>query len=699
MYQTFCQTLFHMTWTASEAALAVMVLRLFLRGVPRAVVCGLWLVVFLRMVCPVSFTLPVSLMPEPPAGFSGERFTVMGFTDRAEEIPELAEPRSWLVEPDPETGEPGVAITRTVDPYPIAVGLWAAGAAGMLLWSGVSYARLRRRLAEAVWVEEGVYESDRIDSPFVCGFLRPRIYLPAGLAGEDRRYALLHERAHIARGDHLAKPLAWLALSVHWFDPVLWLAFCLYGRDLETACDQRVIRGFGREEVSGYAAALLHLGRDRGIPRAIPHAFGEAGARGRIRHVLSYRHPALFVVIPAIVLCAVLAILLLADPGERNGQLSGIEIVQGQILDQGVPVELPEDLRDEAVDLVRRYDTGDYRTIEAYTPAAGDVILTNASRVTRFCLTEAPDGTPAVVRTNHNQDGYTSARRMQPMPGLAEDPDWQAWKGKLRYYLETGRADELYALKTPYIGDPVAVGRILSALRVRDVVGEYTMELRTDREPYGLSLVLASPPAEEEQSRIRRYEQAAAPVILSLIENGETFSIRYDGSAEAPASMPLEGKPESPEAFLHIYRTYRESLAEGTGQAMLESGTYTLGETQYLSEEMPYRSVGKYTGSVTISPEVFSVVFTHPLSSAWPMAEAAVPSPVYSVGALGPEGIEAPDGTVIPTEDCRERQEIRILDEEGGGPGCRLYRLDGELWLGYGDGDLEALFRLVPAEG
>ena len=576
MFQAFCQTLFHMTWTASAAALAVMVLRLVLRRVPRAIVCSLWLVVFLRMVCPVSFTLPVSLIPEAPAGLPGEQLTILGFTDQTETIPELGEPQSWLVEPDPETGTSGVAVTRTVDPYPIAAGLWVSGAAGMLLWSGVSYARLRRTMAEAVRTSEGVWESDRIDSPFVCGLLRPRIYLPMGLAEEDRRYVLLHERAHIARKDHWTKPLAWLALTLHWFNPVLWLAFLLFGRDVETACDQRVIRSFDREHTAGYAAALLHLGRDRAVPRAVPLAFGEENAKGRIRHVLSYKHPALFVVIPAVILTVAVSVLLLANPGGRNEQLSGVEIVQGQVLDQGVPVELPGELRDELVELVRRYDTGAYQTIEEYTPSAGDVILSNASQVTRFCLTESLNGTLTMVRTNHNQDGYTSARRMEPMEDLAADPAWQTWIGELLYYLETVRADELYALKTPYIGDATAVSQILQALRVSDVVGQYTIELQTAREPYGLILNQENVPATEEERRwIRHYEQAVAPVILSLIENGETFEIRYDESVETLASMPLEGKPGSPEAFRDIYQAYRERLADGARprRTMLESGT------------------------------------------------------------------------------------------------------------------------------
>ncbi|MEI3277200.1 MAG: M56 family metallopeptidase [Evtepia sp.] len=153
--------------------------------------------------------------------------------------------------------------------------LWAAGGIACLAWGAISYLRLRLRIADAILVEKNIYETDQIDSPFVCGFFRPRIYLPVGLAEPDRRYVLLHEQAHIRRRDYLTKPLAYVALCFHWFNPVLWLAYHLFGRDIETATDQAVIRSFGRTDTAGYAAALLHLGHKPSFPQAVPLAFGE----------------------------------------------------------------------------------------------------------------------------------------------------------------------------------------------------------------------------------------------------------------------------------------------------------------------------------------------------------------------------------------------------------------------------------------
>ena len=264
---TFCQTLFTMTAAASVAALAVMILRLLLKKAPRWITCALWLVVFLRMVCPVNLDLPVSLMPASiTSGAAAERVIPTTITPTVPETTpaqsapaaaEEAEPAAAAPAANPEPASPGL------DRNDFLFAVWVMGAAGMALWGAVSYLRLRRRISEAVRLEGNLYETDRIDTPFVCGFFRPRIYLPVGLDPTDRKYVVLHEQAHIRRKDHLTKPLAYLALCLHWFNPVLWLAFRLFCRDVETACDQAVIRNFDRTDTAGYAAALLHLGRRR----------------------------------------------------------------------------------------------------------------------------------------------------------------------------------------------------------------------------------------------------------------------------------------------------------------------------------------------------------------------------------------------------------------------------------------------------
>ncbi len=282
-------TFLTMSLTASIAAGVVMLLRLLLKRVPRWITCLLWAVVLLRMVCPVGFSLPVSLMPETVS--SG------AYVERVlpQQAP-AAEAQATAPTPATTTQTPVTRETTAVTPAAqqptgpdrdtVLTILWAAGGIACLAWGAISYLRLRLRIADAILIEKNVYETDQIDSPFVCGFFRPRIYLPVGLAEPDRRYVLLHEQAHIRRRDYLTKPLAYLALCFHWFNPVLWLSYHLFGRDIETATDQAVIRSFGRTDTAGYAAALLHLGHKPSFPQAVPLAFGEENPKHRIRSVL-----------------------------------------------------------------------------------------------------------------------------------------------------------------------------------------------------------------------------------------------------------------------------------------------------------------------------------------------------------------------------------------------------------------------------
>ena len=230
--------------------------------------------------------------------------------------------------------------------------LWAAGSIACLTWGAVSYLRLRLRIADAILIEKNIYETDQIDSPFVCGFFRPRIYLPVGLAEPDRRYVLLHEQAHIRRRDYLTKPLAYVALCFHWFNPVLWLAYHLFGRDIETATDQAVIRSFGRTDTAGYAAALLHLGHKPSFPQAVPLAFGEENPKHRIRSVLSYKKPAFWVLFVAVVACLAACVLLLGNSG---GHIDGRSIDYGKVWVTGEVPDFPKDLRRELVSIYKQH--------------------------------------------------------------------------------------------------------------------------------------------------------------------------------------------------------------------------------------------------------------------------------------------------------------------------------------------------------
>ena len=190
--------------------------------------------------------------------------------------------------------------------------------AAMALYLAGSYVRLRVRLRTAVRLEDGVWESEQAPSPFVLGFIRPRIYLPFGLDRGSRDYVLAHERTHIRHRDHWVKPLAFLLLAVYWFNPLLWAAYILLCRDMEYACDEAVLRDLEEPDKRAYSQALLNCAGPRRAVTACPVAFGEICVKGRIRRALRYKKPAVWVTAAAVVVCAAAAVCLLTNPRDRT---------------------------------------------------------------------------------------------------------------------------------------------------------------------------------------------------------------------------------------------------------------------------------------------------------------------------------------------------------------------------------------------
>ena len=279
-----------MSMSAGWLVLAVVLLRQLLRRSPRRIVCLLWALVALRLLCPLQLTWGASLVPSQE--------TVARTAQSTLELP---------AETVPSDAPAGQGLVQTLSC------VWLAGAAAMVLWAAVSDVRLRARLRGAVRQSGNVWQSARIDTPFVLGVVQPRIYLPPGLGPEQSAYVLAHERAHISRGDHVWKPLGWLLLSVYWFQPMLWVAYALLCRDLELACDERVARGLDRAGLADYAETLLNCGcRRRSVPVS-PVAFGEVGVKARVKAVLRYQKPVFRRVALALAAVAVTGALFLTE--------------------------------------------------------------------------------------------------------------------------------------------------------------------------------------------------------------------------------------------------------------------------------------------------------------------------------------------------------------------------------------------------
>lgn len=531
-------TLLTMSAAATVGALAVLVLRLFLKKAPRWITCLLWLAVFLRLVCPLS--LPVSL----PAVPAVQEITAPLLSSAPAEEPAAAAPSP--VSDAPAPAEPAF------DPVPLVLGLWGTGTAGMLLWAVWSAHRLRRQVAEAVAVEKGVYESDRIAGPFLLGLVRPRIYLPAGLEDQARRYVLLHERAHLRRGDPWAKAFAWLALSLHWWNPVVHLAYRLFCRDVETACDQAVITPFSPQDRAGYAETLLRLGRAPRRPQAVPLAFGEENTRHRVHHVLEFKRPPVLVAVVALIVCVLTVTLILTNPGDRGEQLDGVSITQAYVLDGGLSVPLPEDLYQQLLNLLKGFEQGPYTATSGFTLQDGDVVLSSRTGGTVFYLSDDPS--PRLIRVNH--DGYSATEKISSASqALASSQEYARWRGDLNQYLTQDLANQLQDLATPYLGNNSACGAILEALHLSAVAGPYTFSLHTSAAPYGITIYLEDPvPAENDL--LLAYLQDVSTLFLDLVDNASYVTWQQQGGEILTVSDQVDGQMDQ-ESFQDVFAQLR----------------------------------------------------------------------------------------------------------------------------------------------
>lgn len=301
--------------TAGWLVLVVVVLRLVLKKAPKALHYGLWLLVGLRLLWPGQELLPRSAISLVP---SNETIPSDILSSAAPAISSGIPAINSAVNPALQEVMSAAAPEKTADLARIAATVWLAGAATLLLYLIVSFVVLRLRLRTAVRLEKGVWQSDWVDSPFVLGLLRPRIYLPFGLDEGSRDYVLAHERTHIRHGDHWIKPLAFLLLAVFWFNPLLWLAYVLLCRDMEYACDERVLRDLEEPGKRAYSQALLDCAAPKRAILACPVAFGETCVKGRIRKALRYKKPAFWVSVGTLAVLTVVALCFFTNPPAKT---------------------------------------------------------------------------------------------------------------------------------------------------------------------------------------------------------------------------------------------------------------------------------------------------------------------------------------------------------------------------------------------
>lgn len=296
------------SWQAGLIALAVMAVRPLLRRAPRRAVCMLWLLVALRLLLPARLTVesPVSLQqPESPPIQAYQELR------QQEKVYVSAPPEQRLEMAGPAAAQ-GFAL---LDQLPA---IWLTGVGCMALYMALSLLRMRWRLRAAPRIQDNVYRCTDWSTPFVLGVLAPRIYVPETVSEQDFPQVLAHERCHIRRWDHVWKPLAFLLLAVNWFNPVLWAAYVLLGRDMERACDEMVLKNATPIQRAAYSRALVACAAQPKMAAVCPLAFGEVAVKERVKNVLNYKKPALWAVILLVVAAAIIGVCLLTKPGYKN---------------------------------------------------------------------------------------------------------------------------------------------------------------------------------------------------------------------------------------------------------------------------------------------------------------------------------------------------------------------------------------------
>ena len=319
-----------MSISASWVVIAVLALRFCLKKAPKWVNVLLWGIVAARMVFPFSIESVLSLIP------SAETISPTIMMEQTPSVQTGVPALNHVINPvisGSLTPAPGASANPLQIWIPILTGIWLFGVAALFLYSATSYWRLRRKVCEAVILRGNIYQSEKVCSPFVLGIIRPKIYLPYHMDSREMDHVIAHEQTHIRRKDHWWKPLGFLLLTTHWFNPLMWLSYILLCQDIELACDEKVIRKMSNEQRADYTQALVACSVDRRLITACPLAFGEIGVKERVKSVMNYKKPAFWIVLASVIVCAVIAVCFLTNPIGFQFDVSANTIVSANHFD------------------------------------------------------------------------------------------------------------------------------------------------------------------------------------------------------------------------------------------------------------------------------------------------------------------------------------------------------------------------------
>ena len=570
--------LVNLSISASWLILAVLVLRIVLKKAPKWVMPLLWGVVALRLVCLFSIESALSLIP------SAETIPSEIVTETREPVLYEQATLDIVTNPTlPSAAEVPVGVSRQqaqVD-FNIYSILWLAGMAALLVHALVSAGKLKRKLATAILLRDNIYESEFVDSPFVFGVVKPNIYLPMHMDEGTAAYVIAHEHAHLARRDHWWKVLGYLVLALHWFNPLVWAAFILAGKDMEMSCDEAVIKKMGDCVLVDYTASLLSLATGKHIIAGTPLAFGEGDVKGRIRNLANWKKPAFGIIVVAVVSCAIFAVCLLTNPKQESFRLR-IIIPAGS---QETVVYADEEIS----------PLGNYITVTA-DEGLGDtqVSLKPVQVRTETAYDEPAYLTPGMpVKMDAEKSGWFRIG-VNVQNNTDEDKIVYVNVDNIEVRIESTILDDIEQYRTDYIGDAPKVSSIAQLLSYPKDFRYSSIELKTQTKPYELIVYLTG----NDPVQKKDFDLCAATafdlignmdvITFCKVETGETIAsfVRsdfdkvevYDLDTAINQAILEHFSDENTDGLIHV-----ESHVLLANEAI--SGTPMVGEDTHIEEE------------------------------------------------------------------------------------------------------------------
>lgn len=479
--------------------LAVVAARLLLKKAPRWISCLLWGLVAVRLLCPISLESVLSILPSAKVVPENIEMVQDPHIDSGVRIIDNA------VNPVIEKSfSPNAA--SSVNPMQVVVFMgsiiWLTGMTVMLLYALISYILLRRKVRASVAMNDRVKECDEVDSPFILGIFRPEIYVPSGINEDTLELVIAHEEAHLKRHDHWWKPFGFVLLAIYWFNPLCWVAYILLCRDIEAACDEKVIKDKDREYMAAYSQALLDCSVNRRIIAACPLAFGETGVKERVKGVLNYKKPAFWVIIVAIVACIVVAVCFMTNPAKR--------------------ITLPDDpvvfsIHDNPDGYIEYHWEEKGLVYVPYMPLdpglAGDCIgydELEGEFESYVCKVEGLSETEWICDvSSETVNGHTAGMIMREINVKKVPEGWESeYKWNIPY--------------TDYVGDAPTVTEIARRLPYPEEYQYDHIEIQSGEEPYGLTVFLKGKPSVD----VTQFQTAANKAFESIGNLGSiTFSV------------------------------------------------------------------------------------------------------------------------------------------------------------------------------